>query len=145
MMQQNTEWHDPHSDLSCLLSEQSGPVRAPIVGFFAPPPPPSCYTKWLWHRSYQVSVMCFVGGLKWARQKISPGLTARAKPSEPAFPRAKSHPLWAQSGEERVKVTGTSLNGRMRSGRERGARESELCLRATLCMRSERGRVVVSA
>lgn len=32
----------------------------------------------------------FMGGLKWARRNISPGLTAKAKPSEPAFPRAKS-------------------------------------------------------
>lgn len=32
----------------------------------------------------------FIGGLKGARQNISPGLTAEAKPSEPAFPPAKS-------------------------------------------------------
>lgn len=32
----------------------------------------------------------FIGGLKWARQNMSPGLTANAKPSETAFPQAKS-------------------------------------------------------
>lgn len=72
----------------------------------------------------------FIGGLKWARQSISPGLTVKAKPSESAFPLAIS-PSPASSeytGKGEGDGQGLDGEGQRRSGRERGARESVLCL-----------------